>query len=323
LQEEVASLKAAHDSLVAKMNTVSLEVTDLRQRNTQLEEENEGWEFLMRERTMSGQVIEGGGLFGPESPPQSPPPDNGNSGRRKGAARKSMLEALDEELESEMDELQSDLDAQSPIVDDKDDVFAKDLDHQAGGLNGTSAPTRRGRRKGQQGENLGSLPVTGSGLDLAAELGRVEVDLEGGEMRVLGKGDEGEGESSFETCCPRLTRVALRAEVKQLREANKALTLYCSKVSDAPSPPLTSDHRPHHHARGFRAYPLCGLQDSSRCSVRLRLVGKTATHSGERRTGPVQFGDGQGQAYEHDRWGTLSRRSERKSEAGRDCGGEG
>ncbi|RSH87280.1 hypothetical protein EHS25_003189 [Saitozyma podzolica] len=214
LQEEVASLKAAHDSLVAKMNTVSLEVTDLRQRNTELEEENEGWEFLMRERTMSGQVMEGGGLFGLESPPQSPPPDDGNSGRGKGAARKSMLEALDEELESEMDDLQSELDAQSPIVDGEDDVSAKDLDQPAEVLNGTSQPARRGRRKGRQGENLGSLPVTGSGLDLAAELGRAEVDLEGGEMRVLGKGDEGE---------------ALRAEVKQLREANKALTLYCSK----------------------------------------------------------------------------------------------
>jgi hypothetical protein len=169
---------------------------ELKTRNAELEEENTGWEFLMRERTMSGQVREGG-LFG-ESILVNPSPDSPTmelSERRRGG-RKSELEALDEELEKEMVELYSDLEAQSPILDEQD--FATDLDAEdrrdGGGARMLVPPSRRTRATGKRkGENLGNLPVTGSGLDLAAELGRAEVDLEGRDMRVLGKGDEGEG----------------------------------------------------------------------------------------------------------------------------------
>lgn len=56
-----------------------------------------------------------------------------------------------------------------------------------------------------------------SGLDLAAELGRAEASLGEGQLRRLEKGDDGD---------------ALRAEVKSLKEANKALALYTSKILD-------------------------------------------------------------------------------------------
>lgn len=54
-------------------------------------------------------------------------------------------------------------------------------------------------------------------MDLAAELGRAEADVGEGGLRKLDKGDDGD---------------ALRAEVKSLKEANKALALYTSKILD-------------------------------------------------------------------------------------------
>lgn len=64
---------------------------------------------------------------------------------------------------------------------------------------------------------MGAYAVTGSGMDLAAELGRAEVNVAEGQLRTLDKGDDGD---------------ALRAEVKSLKEANKALALYTSKILD-------------------------------------------------------------------------------------------
>ncbi|RXK37059.1 hypothetical protein M231_05647 [Tremella mesenterica] len=235
-QEELASLHVAHSAILAQLHTLSAEVHELRGENVKLKEENEGWEFLVRDRTFN-ENLRGGFIAPPvirtedhddlaefvEAHENDDDEDGfGNEDGRKGrlGTLGTLDEEIDEEIDEEMEELHSDLEAQSPIFEDEN-VFAKDLD---------SVPvSTKGRRKGHKGdllappprrkskgENLGDLPVTGSGLDLAAELGRAEA-AQGGEMRVLGKGDEGE---------------ALRAEVKQLREANKALTLYCSKIID-------------------------------------------------------------------------------------------
>ena len=220
LREELASLNVSNSTLLAQLNTVSKDVAELRAANEALQEENEGWEYLVRERTFSGRSngIDALGLLGKD---RAPLPEN--------SPQRAHLQALDEELE--MDELHSELEAQSPILVDQG--FARDLDANSPVMgqgmtlspSGHLAPPKR-RSKG---ESLGDLPVTGSGLDLAAELGRAEADLDGSQMRVLGKGDEGEGE--YLPIAWLMDGVALRAEVKNLREANKALTLYCSKVS--------------------------------------------------------------------------------------------
>ncbi|WVQ79952.1 hypothetical protein IAT38_002053 [Cryptococcus sp. DSM 104549] len=217
LKEELISLNLSHSTILAKFNNLTKEVQELKLANLELQEENEGWEFLMRERTFSGKVRERGGILGMASADsdsqESEPPLSAGSRRRR-TRTVSGLASLDESLEDEMDGLHSDLDAQSPIFDEEHQ-FITDLDH---GIHGNSlAPPSKRRGKKVKGDNLGDLPVTGGGLDLAAELGRAEVHLDGNKMRVLGKGDEGE---------------ALRTEVKQLREANKALSLYCSKIID-------------------------------------------------------------------------------------------
>ncbi|EIW70397.1 hypothetical protein TREMEDRAFT_60894 [Tremella mesenterica DSM 1558] len=247
-QEELASLHVAHSAILAQLHTLSAEVHELRGENVKLKEENEGWEFLVRDRTFN-ENLRGGFIAPPvirtedhddlaefvEAHENDDDEDGfGNEDGRKGrlGTLGTLDEEIDEEIDEEMEELHSDLEAQSPIFEDEN-VFAKDLD---------SVPvSTKGRRKGHKGdllappprrkskgENLGDLPVTGSGLDLAAELGRAEA-AQGGEMRVLGKGDEGE---DLDGCVGRADLATLRAEVKQLREANKALTLYCSKIID-------------------------------------------------------------------------------------------
>jgi hypothetical protein len=86
------------------------------------------------------------------------------------------------------------------------------------GVSGRYAPTQSSfvRPSCAKLTLLCSLTQT-SGLDLAAELGRAEIDVEEGGLRKLEKGDEGE---------------SLRAEIKNLRDANRALTLYTSKILD-------------------------------------------------------------------------------------------
>ncbi|ORX35806.1 hypothetical protein BD324DRAFT_631779 [Kockovaella imperatae] len=206
LKDELASLKVSNSTLLAQLDTVNREVGELRQANVELLEENAGWEYLVRERTLSGKMPDIGCDVVSRYDDSLTP-----SGRAGGH-----LEALDEELE--MDELNSDLNAQSPILEDEH-VFVKSLDGESGSMSisssGHLAPPKKGKIR--KVESLGDLPETGVGLDLAAELGRAEVEVDAGQMRVWGKGDEGE---------------AMRTEIKNLREANKALTLYCSKIID-------------------------------------------------------------------------------------------
>ncbi|WWD17221.1 hypothetical protein CI109_101659 [Kwoniella shandongensis] len=209
LKDELASINLSHSTLLAKLNTITKELHDLKIVNKQLEEDNEGWEFLIRERTLNGQVKQGGGFLNqPESDDESDGPSLG-----AGSPSTAPGSPLEEELDEEMEELNSDLEAQSSIFDDEHH-FVTNLDGKSDGL---LAPPSKAKRRGRksQGDGLAKSPASSvrGGLDLAAELGMVE----GSDAGSVGRGNDAEG---------------LRAEVKQLKEANKALTLYCSKIID-------------------------------------------------------------------------------------------
>lgn len=106
LQEELASLSAAHCTLIAQLNTTTLELADVKERNMALEEENAGWELLMRERTLNGGM-RGRGLLsedwldGDVSDVEEGP-DDVKATVRPREGRKSDLEALDEEMGASM-----------------------------------------------------------------------------------------------------------------------------------------------------------------------------------------------------------------------------
>lgn len=125
---------------------------ELKESNKRLEEENSGWELLMRERTMSG-TVRGRGLLSEEwlesdldddeeedegmmggTTSRKGPITPERSVRRKG---KSVLESLDEEMEAELG----------------DAGYAVPID---------------------EGQGMGTM---GSGGDLAAELGRAGADV--------------------------------------------------------------------------------------------------------------------------------------------------
>jgi hypothetical protein len=175
-----------HSALLAQLNTLTKELHGLRATNAALQEENEGWEYLLRERTLNGKVLEAGLLSREMSVEE---PLDANELRR---SRTSELEALDEELE--MDELHSDLEAQSPIFDEKHDhEFARDINEyqlSTSPERGHLVPPRKGRKSNKKG-NLSGARNAGIGLDLATELGRAEEVPGGAEVTP---GYEGESE---------------------------------------------------------------------------------------------------------------------------------
>ncbi|BEI94400.1 uncharacterized protein CcaverHIS019_0608590 [Cutaneotrichosporon cavernicola] len=178
LQEELITLSASHQTLVAQLTTLADEMHEIKSENSRLIEENESWQLLIEERTLAGHMR--GGLIPGTSP--SPPPADGvitpSSIQRK---EPSALETLEEQLE--MDELHSELEAQQPIFEESDRAL----------LRVTSG--------GSYNMDLIS-PTRTNGHSLATEFG-VQAEVED-----------------------------LRAQIKTLKEANKALSLYCSKILD-------------------------------------------------------------------------------------------
>lgn len=211
LQADLGSLRVSHATLLAQLDALSSELHETRSDNVRLKEENEGWEYLVTERTLQGNLNLFHGLGGDEAEGEDGDEvDDGEGTRRRGTGQ---LEALDEELESEMDDLHGDLDAQSPILEDGP-VLSRTSTLRIGaarrpGGRGVALPVSR------QVSISGSLDVAQHtpGTDLAAELGRA--DQEGA---VPAPSGEQAGEE-------------IAKENKRLREEVKALQLYCSKVS--------------------------------------------------------------------------------------------
>ncbi|WWC62064.1 uncharacterized protein I303_104653 [Kwoniella dejecticola CBS 10117] len=208
LRDELASLNLSHSTLLAKLNTITKELHEMKIVNQELVEENEGWEFLMRERTLNGKLRQQGGLLSDQPEDEisiSEPPQSAGS---------------DRDLEEEMSELASDLENQSPIFDD-DHQFFTDLDgHEENTKRKDDflAPPRARRGKKNRPASPGG-EASASGLDLASELDMADDKSVTGRSIVSGRGKNDETS-------------ALKAELKQLKESNKALTLYCSKIID-------------------------------------------------------------------------------------------
>lgn len=198
-EDELASLRVSHTTLLAQLNTLSGEVHELRSENVRLKEENEGWEYLVRERTFSGQMIKtfssgssatamrNRARLDAQAEAEAEADLNAERAYEEG---KSQLEVLDEELEleaeldAEMGELASDLEAQTPTM--------------------MGDESRRKSRGYSRIVSPGAIKPIGQ--DLATELGIA------GEERPEDEQDK------------------VRVENRELKEEIKALQLYCSKV---------------------------------------------------------------------------------------------
>jgi hypothetical protein len=147
-----------------------------------LKEENEGWEYLVREQTFSTRLFQ-----------REKGQDDRSDGESEyeAARHRTQLDVLDEELDEEMVDLRSDLKAQSPTMDGP--IFPR------------STPTSRqpSGRMGVRNTSVTSTAFTeepSQGMDLAAELGRAG----------LGQVDEPADETAAEN-------KKLREEVKALQ----------------------------------------------------------------------------------------------------------
>ncbi|THH20851.1 hypothetical protein EW146_g588 [Bondarzewia mesenterica] len=258
LRLELSTLSTSHNSLQNTLALLQSQLIDLKRVNNELQEENESYNILLRERTLSGQfnVMKqvGGGSASSSEQDEDEDADaetdeTGDVGSTRNSAR-SALGTVDERAEDILD----------PDYDHVDD--GKEVDED-GELSRNSRQTRHGRRRGAsishsvggaRGESLADLPITGPGLDLAAELGRAENKdiLEGrtlddrdrsfrdksgksgkkGSMESPRKLSHSSEASGLEPSGSLNDIDALRSEVKSLKDANKALSLYASKIID-------------------------------------------------------------------------------------------
>ncbi|KAH7107132.1 hypothetical protein BKA62DRAFT_650693 [Auriculariales sp. MPI-PUGE-AT-0066] len=217
LRLELDTLTVSHTSLQATTQLLQAQLHDLQRVNNSLQEENESYNILLRERTLTGQ-FDATRFAGTSSASGAPSTADDDDDRSIRSGTRSLLDRV-----PEVDET---------LADTMSPANVKQDDEGHGAVSPRSSRPRPGRRgtgsPPPRGENLGDLPITGPGLDLASELGRAEnKDILDGrppadeKFSRKGKSDE-----------PNADVAALRSEVKALKDANKALSLYASKILD-------------------------------------------------------------------------------------------
>ncbi|KAG5648082.1 hypothetical protein DXG03_007117 [Asterophora parasitica] len=247
LRLELSTLSTSYSSLQSTLVLLQTQLVDLKRVNHELQEENESYMILLREKTLSGQfdlLRQVGGensSDGDEDDDDDDYAENADVGSLHSTTR-STLDRVEEEIteESLEHELERSLHLETRSIESP-----------------SRQPSRSGRKRttstsgAPRGESLADLPITGPGLDLAAELGRAENkdilegnDVEDRDRSVLNgkgkrvkKGSDGRKVSStllggMEPSSSINDIDALRTEVKSLKDANKALSLYASKIID-------------------------------------------------------------------------------------------
>ncbi|KAF8922431.1 hypothetical protein CPB85DRAFT_1267539 [Mucidula mucida] len=235
LRLELSTLSTSYSSLQSTLVLLQTQLVDLKRVNHELQEENESYMILLRERTLSGRFDinrqVGGGSSDEEEDNES-----AEAGSLRSTTR-STLERVDEEVPegSLGQELESSLEPQ-----DSDSISSHPGRKRHGRNRGGSLSPGNGPR----GESLADLPITGPGLDLAAELGRAEnkdilegnsIDDRDAQTKPKSKKDsdrKGGVIDGIEPSASSSDLDALRTEVKALKDANKALSLYASKIID-------------------------------------------------------------------------------------------
>ncbi|OSD03637.1 hypothetical protein PYCCODRAFT_1434544 [Trametes coccinea BRFM310] len=254
LRLELSTLSTSYSSLQSTLVLLQTQLNDLKRVNNELQEENESYNILLREKTLSGQfdVMRMGGTSSVPTEPSESEAGDDDDGRdaeslRSRTTARSVLDPVDEHPEEHHD-LDPNFELQDQDVQDED--------------SSTRAPRRGGRRRttstasrspAPRGESLANLPITGPGLDLAAELGRAEnkdllegrASLDTDRSIINPKGKKGrksettrkvssmsDGAVGVESSGGHDDIETLKNEVKSLKDANKALSLYASKIID-------------------------------------------------------------------------------------------
>jgi len=237
LKLELSTLSTSYASLQSTLILMQTQLVDLKRVNQELQEENESYMILLREKTLSGQfdlMRQVGGAASSDDESEGDEPSTDVSSMRSHG--RSTLDRVEEEP--------------SDILDTELPGNISDSEDQS--MRGSRYPNKPERKRttshSGRGESLADLPITGPGLDLAAELGRAEnKDILAGNSiddrdrpsaknkRSKNKLDSSKTNTETTGMEPGSSNSdidALRTEVKSLKDANKALSLYASKIID-------------------------------------------------------------------------------------------
>lgn len=262
LRSQHSSLLTSHSSLQSNLTQLRTEMTDLQRVNAQLMEENESYELLVGEKTLKGELDlkallrrsyssdtegDGGSDDGEGLRSFSTTGTSVGSGAR--------LEEVKEEDEDNLSDGDGTPNPNTSASGIDDDVEKMILETQGSGSRSTGAveaeTTSAKKKKLPPRAGQKTTQPMGLGLDLAAELEKAEegeqATKEVEEKKALRRQQARQGSASTpggevagaslalfpEILADTSTRtVALRAEIKSLKDANKALSLYISKIID-------------------------------------------------------------------------------------------
>jgi hypothetical protein len=247
LKLELSTLSTSYSSLQSTLILMQTQLVDLKRVNQELQEENESYMILLREKTLSGQfdlMKQVGDVAGSDDDECN---DNDQESTDVSSMRSLGRSTLDRVEEESPEALH--LELPGNISDPDVPLSAR------GSRNQARSERKRTLSHGRRGESLADLPITGPGLDLAAELGRAEnKDILAGnsiddrlapsavkEGAVKNKRPKkqqdfsklsGVHSTGLDSSTSNVDIDALRTEVKSLKDANKALSLYASKIID-------------------------------------------------------------------------------------------
>jgi hypothetical protein len=251
LKLELSTLSTSYASLQSTLILLQTQLVDLKRVNHELQEENESYMILLREKTLSGQFDVMRQVGG--SPSTEGDDDDDLDADASGdiismsSTARSTLDPVEEEIS--MDSFEQELERSlEPHDTDTNSQSSRNPRHPSKHQRKRASSSSHSPGGAPRGESLAGLPLTGPGLDLAAELGRAENKdvLDGGSLDdkdrsvLTTKGKRGKKNSSgarkvsegFELVSSPNDVDALRTEVKSLKDANKALSLYASKIID-------------------------------------------------------------------------------------------
>ena len=242
LKLELSTLATSHSSLQSTLVLLQTQLMDLKRVNNELQEENESFIILLREKTLNGQfdLMRQVGTSNTTSEDDAEDrfdhveqhTDVGGSH----SINRGILDRVDEEG--------------GGVEGSPDGGISSSSDLEKSRLSQHSSRQNRKRTSSiteTRGESLADLPITGPGLDLAAELGRAEnkdmleapVNLEepgsyNGRSRRNKKAHKVSGSADDSHLDPTVSAEmeTMRSEIKSLKDANKALSLYASKIID-------------------------------------------------------------------------------------------
>ena len=251
LRQELATIQKSHTSLTDAMATLQAEMKDLKAENATLRDQNETFIDILQEKTFSGALLSESAML------------SGELARGGGKRRRSLLPAYqledvadDEEEEDDDDEddefgTSAETSGNTTIDEEEEDDVPDTPKAPVHRSSNRKASGRHARRRRLSASIVEPPPsdlaseleqIEGSGLDTEEEkrrrqerrnekTGAVSDNIEGEYPHALNKRKQRvlEHQLSYVWYC---SRAELQKEVRDLREANQALSLYISKILD-------------------------------------------------------------------------------------------